>query len=74
MNGPVYPGNVIDPPDSPGGFLFGEVVNVQVVEQGFSSGSDDNEIDDLIESLRPAANGILAKLNMEQILHARLDP
>jgi len=50
------------------------VVNVQVVEQGFSSGSDDNEIDDLIESLRPAANGILAKLNMEQILHARLDP
>jgi hypothetical protein len=49
-------------------------VNVQVVEQGFSSGSNDNEIDDLIESLRLAANGILAKLNVEQILHTRLDP
>ena len=53
---------------------FGKVVNVRVVEQGFPSGSDDSEIDDLIESLRPAANGILAKLNVEQVLHARLDP
>ena len=49
-------------------------MNVQVVEQGFPSASDDNEIDDLIDSLRPAANGILAKLNVEQILHTRLDP
>ena len=53
---------------------FGEAVIVRVVEQGFPPRSDDNEIDDLIESLRPAANGILAKQNMEQILHARLDP
>jgi len=53
---------------------FGKAVNVRVVEQGFQSGSDDNEIDDLIESLWLATNSILAKLNMEQILHARLDP
>ena len=53
---------------------FGGAVNVRVVEQNFLPGSDDNEIDDLIESLRPTANGILAKLNMEQLLHARLDP
>ena len=45
-----------------------------MVEQGFSLGSDDNEIDDLIESLRPVTNGILVKLNMEHILHACLDP
>ena len=44
---------------------FGEAVNVWVVEQGFPPGSKDNEIDDPIESLRLAANGILAKLNME---------
>ena len=30
---------------------LGEVVNVRVVEQGFPPRSDDNEIDDLIESL-----------------------
>ena len=52
---------------------FGEAVNVRVVEQGFPLGSDDNEIDDLIVSLRPAANGILAKLNVEQILQACLE-
>ena len=48
-------------------------MNVRVVEQGFPLGSDDNEINDLIESLRPATNGILAKLNMEQLLHAHLN-
>ena len=53
---------------------FGEAVNVQVVEQGFPPGSDDNEINDLIESLWPATNGFLAKLNVEQLLHARLNP
>ena len=49
-------------------------MNVRVVEQGFPPISDDNEIDDLIKSLRPAANDILAKLNVEQILHTLLDP
>ena len=49
-------------------------MNVWVVEQGFPLGSDDNEIDDLVESLQPAANGILVKLNVEQLLHAHLDP
>jgi hypothetical protein len=53
---------------------FGKAVNVWVVEKGFALGSNHNEIDDLIESLRPAANGILVKLNVEQILHAHLDP
>ena len=53
---------------------IGVAVNVRVVEQGFSARSDNNEIDDLIKSLEPAANAILVKLNMEQILHARLDP
>jgi hypothetical protein len=52
---------------------FAEGVNVRVVEHGFPSGSDDNEIDDLINSLWPASIGILAKLNMEQILHAHLE-
>jgi hypothetical protein len=49
-------------------------VNVRVVEQGFPLGSDDNEIDDLIKGLWLAANGILVKLNVEQILHACLNP
>ena len=49
-------------------------MNVLVVEQGFLLGSDDNEINDLIESLWPATNGFLAKLNVEQLLHARLNP
>ena len=49
-------------------------MKVQVVEQGFPLGSNDNEIDDLIESLRSGANGILAKLNVEQLLHSHLDP
>ena len=53
---------------------FGEAVNIRVVEQGFLPGSDNNEIDDLIESLWPAANGMLAKLNMEWLMHAHLDP
>ena len=49
-------------------------MNVLVVEQGFPLGSDNNEIDDLIESLWRVSNDILAKLNVEQILYARVDP
>jgi hypothetical protein len=30
---------------------FGKAMNVQVAEEGFPPGSDDNEIDDLIERL-----------------------
>ena len=40
---------------------IGAVVNIRVVEQGFSSGSKDNDIDDLIESFEPAANVVFAK-------------
>ena len=53
---------------------FGKAVNVWVVEQSFPPRSNDNKINDLIESLQPSANGVLAKLNVEQLLHARLDP
>ena len=53
---------------------FGEAVNVRVVEQGFPPGLDDKEIADLIKSLWPATNGILAKLNVEWLVHACLDP
>jgi hypothetical protein len=49
-------------------------VNVQVVEQGFPPGSKDDDIDDLIESFKLAANVILAKVDMDEILHACLDP
>jgi hypothetical protein len=52
---------------------FGKAMNIQVAAEGFLPGSDNNEIDDLIESLQPAANSILAKLNVEQLLHAHLD-
>jgi hypothetical protein len=31
-------------------------------------------MDDLFESVEPAANTVLAKVNMDEILHARLDP
>jgi hypothetical protein len=53
---------------------IGVAVNVQVVEQGFPPGSKDDDIDDLIESFKPAANVILAKVDMDEILHACLDP
>jgi hypothetical protein len=45
-----------------------------MVEHGFPPRLDNNEIDDLIESLQPATNDILAKLNVEQILHTRFEP
>ena len=37
-------------------------------------GSKDDDIDDLVESFEPAANAVLAKVDMELILHACLDP
>jgi hypothetical protein len=45
-----------------------------MAEQGFLLRSKDNDIDDLVESFEPAANAILAKVDVEQILHASLDP
>jgi hypothetical protein len=53
---------------------IGVAVNVRVVEQGFLPGSKDDDIDDLIKSFKPAANVILAKVDVDEILHACLDP
>ena len=49
-------------------------MNVRVVEQGFPSGSMDDDITDLIKSFELAANAVLPKVDMELILHANLDP
>jgi hypothetical protein len=45
-----------------------------VVEQGFLPESKDDDIVDLIESFEPATNSLLAKVDVDEILHARLDP
>jgi hypothetical protein len=42
-----------------------------VVEQAFPLESKDDDIVDLVESFEPV---ILAKLDVDEILHARLDP
>ena len=45
-----------------------------MVEQGFPLGSTDDDIIDLNESFKPAANVVLPKVDVELILHANLDP
>ena len=45
-----------------------------MVEQGFPLGSTDDDIIDLNESFKPAANAVLAKVDVELILHAILNP
>ena len=45
-----------------------------MVEQGFWLESKDDDIIDLVESFEPAANAILAKVDVDEIVHARLDP
>jgi hypothetical protein len=49
-------------------------VNIWVVEQGFPPGSTNDEIANLIESFEPAANTVLPKVDVDEILHANLDP
>ena len=49
-------------------------MNLRVVEQGFPPHSMDNDIADLIESFEPTANTILPKVDVDEILHANLDP
>jgi hypothetical protein len=46
-------------------------MNVLVVKQGFPLESMDNDIIDLVESFEPA---ILAKVDVDEILHTRLNP
>ena len=53
---------------------IGIAVNVQVVEQDFLPGSTDDDIADLIESFEPSANAILPNVDVDEILHANLDP
>ena len=53
---------------------IGAVVNIWVVEKGFSPDSKNNDIIDLVESFELAANAILVKVDMDEILHACLDP
>ena len=49
-------------------------MNLGVAEQGFSPCSTDDDIADLIESFEPAANIVLPKVDVDEILHANLDP
>ena len=53
---------------------IGTAVNLEVVEQGFLPRSTDDDIAYLIESFEPAANAILQKMDVDEILHANLDP
>ena len=50
------------------------MVNLRVVEQGFLLCSTDDDIAYLIESFEPATNAVLAKVDVDEILHANLDP
>ena len=53
---------------------FGTVVKVWVVQQAFPPTPEDKDyIDDLFKRVESAANAILAKVNMDEILHDRLD-
>ena len=49
-------------------------MNLEVVEQGYSPCLMDDDIIDLIKSFEPTANAILLKVDMDEILHANLDP
>jgi len=49
-------------------------VNIRVAEQGFPPGLMDDDIINLIESFELAANAVLPKVDMDEILHANLDP
>ena len=54
---------------------FGAEVKVLVVHQAFPPVPDDQDfMDDLFASVEPAANVVLAKVNVDGILHAHLDP
>ena len=53
---------------------IGIVVNLEVAEQGFPPCLTDYDIPDLIESFEPATNAVLPKVDMDEILHANLNP
>jgi len=45
-----------------------------VAEQGFLLGSTDDDITNLIESFESATNAVLPKVDVDEILHANLNP
>ena len=49
-------------------------MNLGVAEQGFLPHSMNNDIADLIKSFELAAIAVLAKVDMDEILLANLDP
>jgi hypothetical protein len=50
------------------------VVKVRVVHQAFPLASEDEDyIDDLFKRVEPAANAVLAKVNVDKIRHDCLD-
>jgi len=53
---------------------IGRVVNLRVVKQSFPLSSTDDDVDGMMASFEPAANTILLMVNMDEILHANLDP
>ena len=49
---------------------FGAVVKVRVVQHAFPLAPEDKDyIDDLFKLVEPAANAILTKANVDEILH-----
>ena len=53
---------------------IGAAVNVQVAAWGFPLESKDDDIVDLVESFELVSNAVLAKVDVDEILHACLDP
>lgn len=51
---------------------IGTAVNLGVVEQGFLPSSMDDDIADLMVSFEVAANAVLPKVDVDEILHANL--
>ena len=50
------------------------MVKVRVVQQAFPPApKDEDNIDDLFKHVEPASNAILVKVNVDEILHGRLD-
>ena len=53
---------------------FGAVVKVHVVQQAFSLAPEDEDyMDDLFKRVELATNAVLAKVNVDEILHNRID-
>jgi hypothetical protein len=49
-------------------------MNLKIAKQGFPPCSMDDDIANLIQSFEPATNAVLPKVDVDEILHANLDP